>query len=719
MADQVDDAIKRKVAEGYDEGELRAYAEGTGPKPVKRGGGSRYWSAKGGPLTGAAGEMAAIEESPTVKRLEEEARWTREALPEEHPPEWTKRVNIPKLARVSGTAGQFGQGAARSMTLGASDLIPGWKERTDEDKGAALPFAGAAGEIVGFGATPISLGGRLARAVGKAGARVVAPVVARRLVTSAPGIVALGALRGAGEAAATGGIAAGAEAATRGENPLIAAKEAATSVPNLILGAGLGALGTGTGLAVERGKDVRLPLGQAREALRTQGMEPTPVAGLETMMGQRRNLPEIPGAPLEESGRPRGRVLPVRGGEAETAEFQNLPEGRAGVIKIANEEAPKILDRIEKHIRVERGIYQNHQKDILERSGNPATDTTPLIEAARQWAGETTTEGGKAVVPGRQKALDHFVNLLHRELPVLEPGTAERMQVPSARVTDLIKIRRGLDEMARFGDEPGSRDNIHFRALSHMVNDFIGDELNRIPAVPRGAAPPSTLADTLRDVGQARATAETVPVEPQGMAEVVAGKTERQLPVGVKVPVLPPPGRARLGDEWRQMNRQYHDAMSSAERGHDILIGSDKADYVTRVAKERRAAGTIGREGDITVAALTNEPFARELEQLGYAGDSLKKIAAARAANEYMFGVPYPTSSMLRQGGAFLRQNVGALTGRVLEPGLERAPSVGAATMPFEIVSRQQGDEKAREKAKLDAMIAERRRRRQAEGAGQ
>lgn len=330
---------------------------------------------------------------------------------------------------------QFLRGLSDTVTLGLAERLakkadPGFAARAEQSEKVA-PNERALGQVTGSfipGATSYV-------------ARNVAPVAGAfgsRVLPNATGVLP-GAARGvisgvAGYELAAPVLAAG-QAASAGENPIQAARQASTDPFGLVTSAVGGAV---TGAA--RGK---------AEALR----DPS------TLEGRTVRDVEAAGGRIQKFGKP------ARGGLFETPEVSKLDEGRAGVNQAAGRAQKAITAANREKLAQARQEFGRSVDQILAENGDTQhimSETSDLLASLEK---QNQTSVGKVL----NKKLSGVIREV-RGLLGEEKGLEGEVSAPAVPVGDMIKVKQYVNDMADWKARP-DKFNRPYRLISKAIDN--------------------------------------------------------------------------------------------------------------------------------------------------------------------------------------------------------------------------------------------------------
>lgn len=325
---------------------------------------------------------------------------------------------------------QLERGLSDTITFGLAENVanrfdPSLKATAEQDAKDA-PDERSFGQVAGM-ASP---GGAtlLAKGAGKLIGKTLGGVAAKGAIPGA----ALGAAKATLGYEATAPLAAGAQAANAGKNPIEAARQAATDPFGLVLSGGIGAVsGSGQGYA-----------GKLRDP--------------STLEGRTLRDVEAAGGTIKAVGEP------VRGGEFESPELAGLPKGRAGVNQLASESTGRTIDANQKRYEAAQDAWGHTADQILAAHGSkrfPAQVTHSVLDAIDQENTVNGVIGDPKVAAAVQKARDMLTTTTNK-LNAQASAVAQKpiyMRAAEASVADFIKARKVLNRIAKHTTEPSER----------------------------------------------------------------------------------------------------------------------------------------------------------------------------------------------------------------------------------------------------------------------
>lgn len=323
----------------------------------------------------------------------------------------------------------------------------------DVDERAA-PGYRAAGNLVGI-FTPGA-----ANAAGKLGSKVAGKALSRLPVSGPLSGAAGGTARAVLGYEAAAVPTAAAQAAVAGENPIEAARRAATNPLGLIASAVVGA-----GAGGARGYSAKLRDPKTLEGRTVRDVE---AAGGEI--------------------RPFGD--PARGGLYESPELAGLPKGRAGMNELAGKSQEAIKEYNRAKLADAREQYGTELDDILAEHADKshlAEQTHDTLDALEKRA---TLSNGKVANKKLHGVVQEVRDLLTTDTGRLDQRVSQAsgkpvyVSAPAVKVEDMIKVKQAVNDLAEWGS-PATADNAPYRLIHHaLVEDAASvdpriKELNR------------------------------------------------------------------------------------------------------------------------------------------------------------------------------------------------------------------------------------------------
>jgi hypothetical protein len=117
------------------------------------------------------------------------------------------------------------------------------------------------------------------------------------------------------------------------------------------------------------------------------------------------------------------------------------------------------------------------------------------------------------------------------------------------------------------------------------------------------------------------------------------------------------------------INAKYKGAMDKLEESNDILYGREASEVADRPAARRRAASTVARAGDDTLAGELGEENLQRLEQLDPRNArALRTVREKKAIERTRFGLPSMSKSPEKWATSLIEQNLEATRARVVDP---------------------------------------------------
>lgn len=517
------------------------------------------------------------------------------------------------------------------------------------------PFAAgvssAGGYFIPYGG-PAMLAGSGANLLGRAAARV--PAAVGRVLTSRPvaGAIVGGTTAAAGQAAQD--VSNGAPLdAEEGKRALHAAEVGAG------LGFGAGAIGA-TGSRVAGA--IRNP---------------------KTLVG--RTIADVEAA----GGRIHPVGEPVSGGVYETPEMQALPEGKEGYNQLAYEEGQRITAHNDAKLKNARSDYGQQIGQHLAANGDNihfVVDTHNLLDRLA----EENSINGVTGDPHLANAIDKTRQMLTKEIAprqALSP-LVHTPRPPPDSVPPGFAGTGAVDEFGAPVTEPGAKGH---KTVGGKTNPG-GRQPSMAYAKTEAAGPPQLPVEMTGNSARQPLQSEEWPAVTvpdliktkrivDGLAEHGMPATPENRPYRMIAGSLARELEA-VDPNIAQLNKRYAGTMSDLERSNDVIYGSDRAETPTRAAKERRAAGFLGRIGDDTQAGTIAAPQLRELADADpvYA-KAFERVKAKKAQERLRYGYPEISTNIEKAGHSFVRQNLDAAKARIALPIAEAAGRIGPSPL--------------------------------------
>lgn len=202
-----------------------------------------------------------------------------------------------------------------------------------------------------------------------------------------------------------------------------------------------------------------------------------------------------PPFPIGEYGRP------ARGGIFDEQAIRDLPEGRAGVVKLAEQLAPKIVEHLEaRHTANGEGL-KAIEKRVIAKLGDPPLDPSGLIAGVDAEI-QSGSMNGKPYEAGEAGVLKHARDMLHKEIlgvngEFIRDKDNRVLSVPNAQLSKLIEWKRWLGRRADF-DLPATPETAPYRSLYHVARKYI-DEVTAGTELPEANKAYGIEADKLAE----------------------------------------------------------------------------------------------------------------------------------------------------------------------------------------------------------------------------
>lgn len=417
------------------------------------------------------------------------------------------------------------------------------------------------------------------------------------------------------------------QAAVEGDNPIMAARRAATDPLGLTLSvAGGAAGGAGHGKANELRDPSRLSGRVLRDVKAAGG--------------------EINTAPWKE---------PVQGGVYESPEMTDLKKGRAGVNEAANNAQESMRGHNRQKLGTARSDYGTELDSILQENATKRVRPHGAYDALDKMEAENKTSDGKVIDASKARFVADIRALLTSKVKaegIVPPGPEE---TPTAAG---VRPRMSGRADAPLKNLPPGVNNIKISTAGDVP-------LNKLPGVP-GLSDPDLTAGLDK----------TMQVNPEAKPEVVGSGRTIDAPV-VRVDDMlkvkkyidtkadwanPATAESRPYRELYKalatdaeavdarigpLNKKFGQTTEGLKDANDILYGKHKADIADREAASKHATLKLGRIGDDTQAATSEAAQLEKLRKMDpkYA-EMLRLIEAKKAQERLRYGAPEVSTGM-------------------------------------------------------------------------